>query len=55
MIEAAKNNDRKLIISYNQPFVNSHQKYRKLIKASKLGKIYSFRTAFGHPRSEGWT
>ncbi|WP_152655275.1 Gfo/Idh/MocA family protein [Oceanobacillus sp. CFH 90083] len=55
MIEAAKRNDRKLMIGHNQRFVASHQKARELIASGALGKIYSFRTAFGHGGPEGWS
>ncbi len=55
MIKAAKENNRKLMIAHNQRFVASHQKAKELIEAGELGKIYSFRTAFGHGGPEGWS
>lgn len=55
MIEAATRNDKKLMIGHNQRFVSSHEKAKKLIAAGELGKIYSFRTAFGHGGPEGWS
>ncbi|KHF40879.1 Gfo/Idh/MocA family protein [Halalkalibacter okhensis] len=55
MIEAAKENNKKLMIAHNQRFVPSHQKARQLIEAGEVGKIYSFRTAFGHGGPEGWS
>ncbi|NMA91216.1 MAG: Gfo/Idh/MocA family oxidoreductase [Amphibacillus sp.] len=55
MIMAAKENNRKLMIAHNQRFVASHQKAKELIEAGELGKIYSFRTAFGHGGPEGWS
>ena len=55
MIEAAKKNGKKLMIGHNQRFVASHQKARKLIEKGEIGKIYSFRTAFGHGGPEGWS
>jgi UDP-N-acetylglucosamine 3-dehydrogenase len=55
MIEAAKKNDKKLMIGHNQRFVPSHQKARQMIENGELGKIYSFRTAFGHGGPEGWS
>lgn len=55
MIEAAKKNNKKLMIGHNQRFVPSHQKARQLIEEGVLGKIYSFRTAFGHGGPEGWS
>lgn len=55
MIEAAERAGKKLMIAHNQRFVPSHQKARKLIKEGEIGKIYSFRTAFGHGGPEGWS
>lgn len=55
MIAAAKVNNRKLMIGHNQRFVASHQKAKELIAAGELGKIYSFRTTFGHGGPEGWS
>lgn len=55
MIEAAKHNRKKLMVAHNQRFVASHEKAKDMISKGKLGKIYSFRTAFGHPGPEGWS
>jgi predicted dehydrogenase len=55
MIEAARSNGKKLMIAHNQRFVPSHVKARKLIETGEVGKIYSFRTAFGHPGPEKWS
>ncbi|MFP7735283.1 Gfo/Idh/MocA family protein [Priestia aryabhattai] len=55
MIEAAKTNGKKLMIGHNQRFVASHQKARELIEKGEIGKVYSFRTAFGHGGPEGWS
>lgn len=55
MIAAAKRNKKKLMIAHNQRFVNSHQKARALIASGEIGKIYSFRTSFGHGGPEGWS
>ena len=55
MIEAAKSNNKKLMIAHNQRFVPSHAKARALIASGEVGKIYSFRTAFGHGGPEGWS
>lgn len=55
MIAAAKATGKKLMIAHNQRFVPSHQKAKKLIESGEVGKIYSFRTAFGHPGPEGWS
>ncbi|MBU8880154.1 Gfo/Idh/MocA family oxidoreductase [Bacillus sp. FJAT-29790] len=55
MIAAAGKNNKKLMIAHNQRFVPSHQKAKQLIENGEVGKIYSFRTAFGHGGPEGWS
>ncbi|MEK5038127.1 Gfo/Idh/MocA family protein [Sporosarcina sp. FSL K6-3457] len=55
MIQVAKSNDKKLMIAHNQRFVPSHAKARALVASGEIGKIYSFRTAFGHGGPEGWS
>ena len=55
MIAASKESGKKLMIGHNQRFVPSHQKARQLIQSGEVGKIYSFRTAFGHGGPEGWS
>lgn len=55
MIEAARKNNKKLMIGHNQRFVSSHEKAKQLIESGAAGKIYSFRTAFGHGGPEGWS
>ncbi|CAM4289569.1 dehydrogenase [Bacillus manliponensis] len=55
MIEAAEKSGKKLMIGHNQRFVTSHQKATQLIESGEIGKIYSFRTAFGHSGPETWS
>lgn len=55
MIKAAEANGKKLMIAHNQRFVPSHVKAKELIENGTIGKVYSFRTAFGHPGPEGWS
>lgn len=55
MIAAAEKSGKKLMIAHNQRFVPSHVRARKLIESGEVGKIYSFRTAFGHGGPEGWS
>ncbi|SFK16459.1 Predicted dehydrogenase [Halobacillus dabanensis] len=55
MIAAAEKNGKKLMIGHNQRFVPSHVKAKELIESGALGKVYSFRTAFGHGGPEGWS
>lgn len=55
MIEVAAKTGKVLMIGHNQRFVKSHQKARDLLEKGELGKIYSFRTAFGHSGPEQWS
>lgn len=55
MIAASEKAGKKLMIAHNQRFVASHQKAREIIANGDLGKIYSFRTTFGHGGPEGWS
>ncbi|MGH0590035.1 Gfo/Idh/MocA family protein [Bacillus mycoides] len=55
MIEAAEKSGKKIMIGHNQRFVTSHQKAKQLIGNGEIGKIYSFRTAFGHSGPENWS
>ncbi|UFT98937.1 Gfo/Idh/MocA family oxidoreductase [Radiobacillus kanasensis] len=55
MIAAAEKSGKKLMIGHNQRFVPSHQKAKELIASGELGRIYSFRTTFGHGGPEGWS
>lgn len=55
MIAAAEKAGKKLMIGHNQRFVPSHEKAKELLAAGSIGKVYSFRTAFGHGGPEGWS
>ena len=55
MIQAATKANKKLMIGHNQRFVPSHVKAKELIASGEIGKIYSFRTAFGHGGPEQWS
>ncbi|WP_062108186.1 Gfo/Idh/MocA family protein [Bacillus niameyensis] len=55
MIQAAKESGKKLMIAHNQRFVPSHKKAKEMIESGQVGKIFSFRTAFGHGGPEGWS
>ncbi|MDO6658225.1 Gfo/Idh/MocA family protein [Anaerobacillus sp. 1_MG-2023] len=55
MIEEARASGKKLMIAHNQRFVPSHAKARDILASGEIGKVYSFRTAFGHPGPEGWS
>ncbi|SDB82740.1 Predicted dehydrogenase [Pelagirhabdus alkalitolerans] len=55
MIEAAEKNGKQLMIAHNQRFVRSHQQAKELIEQGAIGKVYSFKTIFGHGGPEGWS
>ncbi len=55
MIEAAEQSGKKLMIGHNQRFVPAHVKAKEWIAEGKLGKLYSFRTTFGHAGPETWS
>ncbi|RSL28917.1 gfo/Idh/MocA family oxidoreductase [Salibacterium salarium] len=55
MIDAAERSGKKLMIGHNQRFVSSHERAHRLIQSGDVGKIYSFRTTFGHGGPEGWS
>ena len=55
MNEATNGSGKILMIGHNQRFVPSHQKAKAMIAKGELGKIYSFRTAFGHSGPEAWS
>lgn len=55
MNDAAKESGKILMIGHNQRFVPSHQKAKAMIAQGEIGKIYSFRTSFGHSGPEAWS
>lgn len=55
MIRAAEDNGKTLMIGHNQRINEAHQQAKADIAAGKLGKLYSFKTTFGHPGPEGWS
>src|SRR5690625_4819737 len=55
MIAAANKNNKKIMIGQNQRVSALTEKARNLIASGKLGKIYSFRTTFGHSGPEDWS
>lgn len=55
MIDASEKSGKTLMIAHNQRFVPSHQKAKELIAEGAIGKVYSFRTAFGHGGPESWS
>lgn len=55
MNKAANDSGKILMIGHNQRFVPSHQRAKEMIAHGELGKIYSFRTCFGHSGPEAWS
>ena len=55
MVEAAKKNDKFLMIGHNQRLAKAHSVARKLIVDGLIGDIITFRTTFGHGGPETWS
>lgn len=55
MIEAEDKSGRQLMIGHNQRFVKEHEIAKEWIASGRLGRIYNFRTTFGHPGPEQWS
>lgn len=54
MVAAAKESGKLLMIGQNQRLTAAHMMARKMIREGVIGKIISFRTAFGHGGPETW-
>ena len=55
MVEAAKKNNKFLMIGHNQRLAKAHAMARKLIVDGLIGDIVTFRTTFGHGGPETWS
>jgi UDP-N-acetylglucosamine 3-dehydrogenase len=55
MIAAAEANNVFLMIGHNQRLMPPHVKAKEILKSGRLGRVLTFRTAFGHPGPEGWS
>jgi UDP-N-acetylglucosamine 3-dehydrogenase len=55
MIEAARTNGVILMVGHNQRLMPAHVKAKEILDSGILGKVLTFRTAFGHPGPEGWS
>ena len=55
MVDAARQSGRLLLIAQNQRLAPAHRKARELIEAGAVGKVLTFRTAFGHSGPESWS
>lgn len=54
MMKAAETSKKKLMIAQNQRLEAANIKAKEIIQSGKLGKIYTFRSIFGHPGCEDW-
>jgi predicted dehydrogenase len=55
MITAAKENGVILMIGHNQRLMPAHIKAKEILMEGGLGRVLTFRTAFGHPGPESWS
>lgn len=55
MIQAAKKNNKYLMIGHNQRLVPAHIKAKEILKSGRLGRILTFSTTFGHKGPETWS
>src|SRR5690606_37377794 len=55
MIQAAKDNNVLLMIGHNQRMMPPHVKAKEVLLTGELGRVISFRTAFGHGGPENWS
>ena len=55
MILTAEKLGRKLMIGHNQCLMSPHLKAKKLLQEGVIGKVMTFRTAFGHGGPETWS
>ena len=55
MVEAARAAGKKLMIDQNQRFARAHVRAKELLDSGRIGKVLTFRTAFGHSGPETWS
>jgi UDP-N-acetylglucosamine 3-dehydrogenase len=55
MIKAAKDNHVLLMIGHNQRMMPPHVKAKEILLTGEMGRVISFRTAFGHGGPENWS
>jgi len=55
MVEAAKQNGKKLMIGQNQRFAKAHVAAKRIIKDGVIGDVITFKTTFGHGGPENWS
>lgn len=55
MLEAAEKSGKRLFIGQNQRLAGAHVKAKELLESGLIGKVLTFRTAFGHGGPETWS
>ncbi|WP_059105968.1 Gfo/Idh/MocA family protein [Shouchella shacheensis] len=55
MIQAAKDNNVKLMIGHNQRLMPPHVKAKEILASGKLGNILTYKTTFGHGGADSWS
>jgi len=55
MIAAAREHGVVLMIGHNQRLMPPHRKAKEILQQGRLGRVLSFRTAFGHGGPEHWS
>jgi UDP-N-acetylglucosamine 3-dehydrogenase len=55
MIKAAKENNIILMVGHNQRLMPAHVKAKEILQTGDMGRVLTFRTAFGHPGPESWS
>ncbi len=55
MLAAAEESGKFLMIAHNQRLAKAHVEAKKLLEQGLIGKVLTFRTAFGHGGPESWS
>lgn len=55
MIEARNRSGKLLMIGHNQRLMPPHKKAKEILTSGMLGRVITFRTAFGHGGPENWS
>ncbi|WP_438447223.1 Gfo/Idh/MocA family protein [Gorillibacterium sp. sgz5001074] len=55
MIGAAQANGVILMVAHNQRYMPPHRKAKEILDSGRLGRVLTFRTAFGHGGPENWS
>ncbi len=55
MIQAAIDSNVYLMVGHNQRLMPPHEKAKEILLTGEMGRVISFRTAFGHGGPENWS